>query len=89
MSGMSDLPVSAARTPKQLGATLRRYRKQRDLTQIDLSNRINKRQATISTLEGVGSGTLETLYTVLAALDLELVIRPRSKAAGAELGDIF
>jgi HTH-type transcriptional regulator/antitoxin HipB len=86
---MNDLPVSSSRTLKQLGSNLRRYRKLCNLTQIDLSNQINKRQATISTLEGVGSGTLETLYAVLAALDLELVIRPRSKTGGAELGDIF
>jgi HTH-type transcriptional regulator/antitoxin HipB len=86
---MDNLTVSASRTPKQLGANLRRYRKRRNLTQIALSNQINKRQATISTLEGAGSGTLETLFAVLAALDLELTIRPRSKTERVELGKIF
>jgi HTH-type transcriptional regulator / antitoxin HipB len=88
-SPMSNLMVSASRSPKQLGADLRRYRKRRKLTQVGLSEQINKRQATISTLEGAGSGTLETLYAVLAALDLELIIRPRSKTERADLGEIF
>ena len=79
----------ASRTPKQLGTELRRYRKRHSLTQTDLSNRIGKRQATISNLESEGSGTLETLFAVLSALDLELAIRPRSKGDIAKLGDIF
>jgi HTH-type transcriptional regulator/antitoxin HipB len=86
---MDNLTVSASRTPKQLGADLRRYRKRRNLTQADLSAQINKRQATISALEGAGGGTLETLFAVLAALDLELTLRSRSKTERAELGDIF
>ena len=48
----------ATRTPKQLGATLRRYRKQRGSTQSSLAERINKRQATVSSLETSGSGAL-------------------------------
>jgi HTH-type transcriptional regulator / antitoxin HipB len=80
---------SASRTPKQLGTELRRYRKKNGLTQADLSNKIGKRQATISNLEVEGSGALETLFAVLSALDLELAVRPRSKGEGVKLGDIF
>lgn len=80
---------SASRTPKQLGTELRRYRKKSGLTQADLSNKIGKRQATISNLEVEGSGALETLFAVLSALDLELAVRPRSKGEGVKLGDIF
>ena len=79
----------ASRTPKQLGAELRRYRKKRGLTQAQLSSRIEKRQATISTLESAGNGTLETLFAILSALDLELSIRPRTKGGPAKLEDIF
>jgi HTH-type transcriptional regulator / antitoxin HipB len=79
----------ATRTQKQLGGELRRYRKQRRLTQAGLSRLINKRQATISALESAGGGTLETLFAVLSALDLELAIRPRAKGDRAKLGDIF
>ena len=51
--------AQSTRTPKQLGGELRRYRKQRKLTQEGLSSLTNKRQATISTLEATGTGTLE------------------------------
>ena len=80
---------SASRTSKQLGSELRRYRKKLGLTQVQLSRQINKRQATISTLESAGNGTIETLFSVLSALDLELSIRPRSKGSRTELADIF
>jgi HTH-type transcriptional regulator / antitoxin HipB len=79
----------ASRTSKQLGSELRRYRKKLGLTQAQLSGQINKRQATISTLESVGTGTIETLFSVLSALDLELLLRPRSKGVRTKLGDIF
>ncbi len=78
-----------SRTPQQLGAALRRYRKKRDLTQGDLGAKINKRQATISALESGEGGTLDTLLAVLAALDLELVVRPRVKSAASDLGEVF
>jgi HTH-type transcriptional regulator / antitoxin HipB len=81
--------IPAIRIPRQLGAELRRYRKQRKMTQDGLSRTTSKRQATISTLESAGSGTLETLFAVLSALDLEIAIRPRSKGDRAKLGDIF
>jgi HTH-type transcriptional regulator/antitoxin HipB len=77
------------RTPSQLGAALRRYRKKRELTQLDLGNRVHKRQATVSNLEAVGNGTIDTLFAVLSALDLELVVRPRTKSAATQLGDVF
>ena len=79
----------ATRTPKQLGAALRRYRKQRGSTQSSLAERINKRQATISSLESAGGGTLDTLFALLSALDLEIVLRPRTKSTTERLGDIF
>lgn len=81
--------IPATRTPTQLGSELRRYRKRRHMTQGSLSRAIGKRQATISTLESAGGGTLETLYAVLSALDLEIAIRPRSKGGRVKLGDIF
>lgn len=80
---------TVSRTPKQLGSALRRYRKQLELSQTGLSSRIGKRQATISTLESAGSATLDTLFAVLSALDLELSVRRRSKGSRAKLEDIF
>lgn len=81
--------ATALRTQNQLGAELRRYRKKKNLTQDDLSRMISKRQATISSLESDGNGTLETLFSVLSALDIELVLQPRTKGDRASIGDIF
>jgi HTH-type transcriptional regulator / antitoxin HipB len=69
-----------ARNTKQLGAALRRFRKKQSLTQSALAQRMHTRQATISTLEK-GEAALGTIVDALTALNLELVIRERSKAS--------
>ena len=79
-----------ARNEKQLGAILRRVRKQADLTQGAIGDHIHLRQGTVSRLEaGEPAVQLRTLMAVLSALDLELVVRPRSKASAAEIEDMF
>jgi transcriptional regulator with XRE-family HTH domain len=61
-----------ARTPQQLGAGIRRYRRQKDLTQGGLGEKMHARQATVSKLEaGEPATQLRTLMDALAALDLE------------------
>lgn len=78
-----------ARSSKQVGAALRSLRKQAKLTQSELSQRVSMRQATISEIESADASTkLETLFDVLGALDLEIVIRKRSKDE-PNLEDIF
>ena len=78
-----------ARSLSQLGASLRRARKAAGLTQGELGERINRRQATVSNLESAGSGaTLNTLFAVLAALELELVVRPRTKVDPSDIADL-
>lgn len=79
-----------ARTTKHLGAAVRRHRRLRRLSQDVLGQKVHARQATISKLEAGEPGTrLSTLMDALTALDLELVIRPRSKRSVAEIEDIF
>jgi HTH-type transcriptional regulator/antitoxin HipB len=79
-----------ARTPKQIGAVLRRYRRQRELTQAELGTRMSVRQATVSKLEaGEPATQLRTLMDALAALDLELVIQPRNKTSPADIEELF
>jgi HTH-type transcriptional regulator / antitoxin HipB len=79
-----------ARTAQQIGAILRRQRRHLRLTQMGLVDRIKLRQATISKLEaGEPGARLETLLDVLAALNLELVIRSRTKASTDEIERIF
>jgi HTH-type transcriptional regulator/antitoxin HipB len=51
---------------------------------------MHARQATVSKLEAGGPATqLRTLIDALAALDLELVIRPRTKSSAKGIEDLF
>ena len=66
------------RNPKQLGTALRRARKHNNLTQTELAARAGLRQASISDLERGAAGVrLATVFQVLAALGLELVMQDR------------
>jgi HTH-type transcriptional regulator/antitoxin HipB len=79
-----------ARTAKQIGAAIRRRRKALRLTQDALGERAKLRQATISDLEAGEPGIqLRTLLDVLAALDLELLIRTRTKASARDIEAAF
>lgn len=87
MMAFMDLIV---RTSQQAGAALRRIRRQRALTQSDLGERMHVRQATVSKLEaGEPATQLRILMDALVALDLELVIRPRSSVTSSEIEDLF
>jgi HTH-type transcriptional regulator / antitoxin HipB len=79
-----------ARNEKQLGAILRRSRKQAGLTQSALGDHIHLRQGTVSRLEsGEPAVQLHTLMLVLSALNLELVVRPRTRSSGSDLRDLL
>lgn len=79
-----------ARTEKQLGAIVRRARKQAGLSQGALGEQIHLRQGTVSRLEaGEPAVQLRTLMEALSALRLELVIRPRSQGSAADIEDLF
>jgi len=76
MLGMNDL----ARDPKQIGNLIRRARKRRAWSQKAVGDRAGLRQETISLIEnGNPAARIETLLAVLAVLDLEFRIAPRSK----------
>ena len=78
------------RTPKQVGDAIKRLRRLRNLTQEALGQKIHARQATISKLEaGEPATQLRIFIDTLAALDLELVIQPRSKVSPDEIEDSF
>ena len=78
-----------ARTSKQIGTAIRRRRRGLRLRQGDVGAKTNLRQATISALENGEPGTqLRTLINVMAALDLEFVLRERAKA-GETIEDLY
>ena len=79
-----------ARTAKQIGAIVRRARRNAGLTQTELGNKIGMRQATVSKLEnGEPATRLSTLLDALTVLGLEIIIDTRGKDAQSSLGDIF
>jgi HTH-type transcriptional regulator / antitoxin HipB len=83
---MGDL----ARDPRQIGNLIRRIRKKQGLSQTQLGEKAGLRQETISLIEtGNPSTTLETILSVLAALDLEFRIVPRTKGRAADIEEIF
>jgi HTH-type transcriptional regulator/antitoxin HipB len=82
--------ADVARNPKQIGNLVRRARKHRKWSQTQLGERAGLRQETISLIESGNPATrVDTILTVLAALDLEFQIGPRSKGQVAEIEDIF
>ncbi|WP_253944510.1 helix-turn-helix domain-containing protein [Pseudogemmobacter hezensis] len=86
----SSLMADLARTPRQIGTIIQRERKKRGWTQSDLAARAGLRQATISTIETAEKpAKLESLLAVLAALDLEFQITPRSKGDRTDIEDLF
>ena len=69
-----------ARNARQLGNLIRRTRKQQAISQKVLGDRAGLRQETISLLEtGNPAAKVETILSVLAALNLELQVVTRSK----------
>ncbi len=82
--------TDVARNPKQIGNLIRRARKHRKWSQTQLGERSSLRQETISLIESGNPATrVDTILAVLAALDLEFRIGPRSKGQAAAIEDIF
>jgi len=78
------------RTSKNIGHAIRQARKEKNLTQKDLASLSGVWQETISKIETGSSGTkLETIFDLIAALDLEITVRERSKGTSDGLEDIF
>lgn len=66
-------------SPKQLAQAIRNTRKQSKLTQRETAENINMKQSTVSEFENHPEGSrLDTLFKLLAVLDLELQVVSRS-----------
>ena len=79
----------AVRSPKQLGTLFHQARVQRGMSQKNLAYLIGTYQKTISSVENGNPGVkLETMFALLAALELDLELVPRRKG-GVELDEIF
>jgi HTH-type transcriptional regulator/antitoxin HipB len=68
-------------TLESLGAAIREARRARGLTQTAAGKPVGIDQTTVSKVEQGSPGTrLDTLFRLLAALDLELVLQPRQRS---------
>lgn len=79
-----------ARSPRQIGNLIQRARKQRGLTQTELANLAGLRQEMVSKIEtGHDSTRLSALYSLFAALDLDMLVEHRSSRPAKDIEDIF
>jgi HTH-type transcriptional regulator/antitoxin HipB len=70
------------KTPQQLGAVLQGYRKEQGLTQKNVGAKVGLAQNAVSQIESeTGRAGLARIFKLLAALELELVVRPRGTAS--------
>ena len=77
-------------TPEGLGKAIRADRKNKKLSQGEVGQSVGIEQHTISKLEAGKTGVgLGTLFRVLAALELELVVRSRQKPDTQHQGDTW
>jgi len=81
---------SRARSADDLGHALRQIRLKHGLTQTQLAKTVGSHQRLISRLETGGfSKTIDLLFRLLSALDLEIEIRPRQKTSSHDIAEMF
>ena len=87
---ISEAMSTLARTPRQFGNIVRRRRQALGLNQTQLGEKAGLRQETISLIEtGNPAAKMKTTLAVLAALDLEFRIGPRTKGSAKDIEAIF
>lgn len=78
------------RSVEQLGSAIRRFRKLQKISQVDLAKKAGVTQKTISKIESNSSkAAISTLFLVLAALKLDMVISERPKTVQNDLEGLF
>ncbi|GAB4195023.1 MAG: hypothetical protein Tsb002_27090 [Wenzhouxiangellaceae bacterium] len=78
------------RSPKQVGVALRRFRRKKKLTQAELAKQAGVRQGTISQVEnGLETVKLTTVMDLLRALDLEMLLQPRTKGSLSDIEELY
>lgn len=73
-------------SPKSLGSAIRRQRKSKKLNQKEAGSPFRIQQSTVSTIEQGAPGThIDTLFRLLAALDLEMVISAKDFSSDSNI----
>jgi HTH-type transcriptional regulator/antitoxin HipB len=82
--------IQVIRSAKQLGSIIHNERVRRGMSQQALADLAGTGQKTISHIENGKEGTrLETIFGLLATLDLEMKLTARGKSSENSIGDIF
>lgn len=82
--------MNLARTPQQVGNFIRRRRKNLGLSQTELSRLVGIQQNTVSLIEsGRQAARLDTLLSILSALQLEMLLDERKTGDHSRIEDIF
>lgn len=81
--------TTVVRAPLQLANLIRVRRRKLDLSQEQLAAKVGVRQRTLSDIENAKSARLDTLLRILAVLDLELVVRARTRSSADDIEAIF
>lgn len=78
------------RTAKQMGEAIARERRERGFTQSQLAEMAGTRQEAISKIEGGNPATsFGRIAHILAALDLEFTLGPRTRSTSQDIANIF
>lgn len=79
---------SSATSPAGLGHILRDARRTKGVSQTKAGKSVGIDQPTLSKIErGAANARLDTLFRLLAALDLEILVRERHKSSDTTSGD--
>ena len=82
--------MALARSPRQIGALIQCFRKERGMSQTELAHLAGLRQEMVSKIEGGQPGSrIASICDLLAALNLEMTIAPRTRSSSADIEDIF
>lgn len=77
-------------SPQSLGEALRATRKKKGMSQREVGKSVGIDQPSMSKIErGESSARVDTLFRLLAALEMELVIQPRQKSLNQKKGDLW
>lgn len=75
-------------SPESLGHILRSVRKDKGLSQTGAGKSVGIDQPTLSKIErGESNVRIDTLFRLLAALDMEMIVRPRDRVSNQNEGD--
>ncbi len=79
-----------ATSPKVLGQILKSARNQKGLTQDQAGNLVGITQAMVSRIErGESNARIDTLFRLMAALEMEMTLGPREKTMDQSGGDTW